>query len=246
MSLKKKITFSLFLTGTVPILTYFLFSGYIIFQEGINSKYSLLTQMNLSRKKELEKLASDSGEKLKELSQRRDILNAFQAFSTGFRDYPILGLQEKKANLLQFYKNQFLYKYKEKTNNDYIEKDLYLSGLSDRSIVFQYDYISNNSNPLGQKNKLKSLPNKSLYNDTHETYYKELSFIIESSGLYDIFFIDTEGNIIYSYFKEVDFSANLKSSVLKKSGLGLLFQKMQNSNHEKLDFSDIEPYFCVL
>ncbi len=59
-------------------------------------------------------------------------------------------------------------------------------------------------------------------------------------GFYDIFLIDTEGNVVYTLEKESDLGANVKTGSLKNSGLG---QAYKNSRNQVViqDYSYYEP-----
>ena len=108
----------------------------------------------------------------------------------------------------------------------------------------QQIYITNNSYPIGEKNKLVSANDGSAYSKAHTKYHPLLKQFVDEGDLYDIFLITPQGNIVYTDFKEVDFSSNLQQEgALKNTGLAKVFRKALSStqaNHVYL--SDFQPY----
>ncbi len=109
--------------------------------------------------------------------------------------------------------------------------------------ALQRIYIQRNPNPLGQKDKLIKAGTGSTYDLAHETYHPTLDALQDEMGYYDIFLFDTEGNLVYSVFKELDYATNLMSGEWKTSGLGDVFRRANAL--EATDgsaFVDFAPY----
>lgn len=71
----------------------------------------------------------------------------------------------------------------------------------------------------------------------HDDYF--LRFL-EEFGFYDVFFIDQNGNVVYTAAKEADLGANLYTGELKDSGLSRAFEEVQDS--KKMTFVDYMYY----
>lgn len=74
----------------------------------------------------------------------------------------------------------------------------------------------------------KQFADGGLANDTYQqeakkfdTYFNQY---IEQFGFYDVFFIDPDGNVVYTAFKEPDLGQNVVTGDLKSSGLGKAYQ----------------------
>ncbi|MDH4121484.1 MAG: methyl-accepting chemotaxis protein [Deltaproteobacteria bacterium] len=67
-----------------------------------------------------------------------------------------------------------------------------------------------------------------------------LKSLQEAQGVYDIFFIDPSGNVVYTLAKESDLGQNVVTGPLKNSGLGRLFQQAKKEVHFE-DFAYYEP-----
>jgi len=48
---------------------------------------------------------------------------------------------------------------------------------------------------------------------------------LEAFGYYDIFFVDNEGNVVYTVFKELDFATNLKQGPYSNTGIAEAYRK---------------------
>lgn len=105
-------------------------------------------------------------------------------------------------------------------------------------------YITDNPNPAGQKNNLMGADDGSTWSAMHKKHHPYLNEFLTEHNLYDIFIIDTDGNVIYTVFKELDFATNVKTGEWKDSGLGTIFNKAMAipDGSEEVAFEDFKPY----
>jgi len=104
-------------------------------------------------------------------------------------------------------------------------------------------YITDNPNPLGQKEDLDFAPDGSTYSDAHAKYHPYIRTFQRQGGYYDIFLFDTKGNLIYSVFKELDYATNVNTGEWKDTDLGNAFRAvMSNPQPGKISFFDFRPY----
>ena len=75
---------------------------------------------------------------------------------------------------------------------------------SDTAIALQDSYIASNPFTVGDKDALPTAEDDPAYDKSHLENHATFRSIQKSSGFYDIFLIDNDGNIVYSVFKEVD------------------------------------------
>jgi methyl-accepting chemotaxis protein len=66
--------------------------------------------------------------------------------------------------------------------------------------------------------------------------------IMNDNGWYDLFFIHTDGDIVYTVTKESDLGMIIPDSSLKNSSLGKAFFKAQAINPNEIAVSDFAPY----
>ncbi len=104
-------------------------------------------------------------------------------------------------------------------------------------------YIEENPNPLGEKDLLVKADTGSSYGFIHAIYHPPLDTLQNAMNYYDVFLFDTEGNLVYSVFKENDFATNMNTGPWKDSGLAEVFRRANEA--EAADgsaFVDFAPY----
>ena len=103
-------------------------------------------------------------------------------------------------------------------------------------------YITENPNPLGERQKLSYAGDITNYSIIHRRYHPGFTAEAEQKGYSDIVLIDIAGNILYTMTKGDDFGANVKSGPLAASGLGKVFAQSIESEERGTFVSDFEPY----
>lgn len=104
-------------------------------------------------------------------------------------------------------------------------------------------YIDENPHPTGSKDELDFAPDGSLYSQTHQAYHPYFRAFLKDRGYYDIFLFDTDGNLIYTVFKELDYATNLSSGEWADSDLGNAFRAARdNPTRGNRNFYDFKPY----
>jgi methyl-accepting chemotaxis protein len=107
----------------------------------------------------------------------------------------------------------------------------------------QKAYIDDNPNAAGEKHKLDVAPGDNAYNKAHARYHPYFRDFLEQRGYYDIFMVDNEGYILYSVFKEADFSTNLLKGEWKDSDIGNIYrQVLDNFKPGFFAITDFAPY----
>jgi methyl-accepting chemotaxis protein len=112
------------------------------------------------------------------------------------------------------------------------------------SQILQSLYITENSNPIGQKHFLKQAEDSSSYSKVHGKFHPVIRDFLERFGYYDIFLVEPKtGRIVYSVFKEVDFSTSLLSGPYANTGIGKAFKSaLKTDSANAVYFEDFHPY----
>lgn len=106
----------------------------------------------------------------------------------------------------------------------------------------QARYIDSNPHPAGEKH-LYDTADKDAYDTTHATYHGELRDLVVDNGYYDLFLIDTSGNVIYTVFKERDYGTNLNSGDWKDTDLAEAYRDvMAAGSADAVVLKDYRPY----
>jgi methyl-accepting chemotaxis protein len=104
-------------------------------------------------------------------------------------------------------------------------------------------YIDENPNPTGSKENLDFAPDGSAYSTIHAKYHPWFRQFLRERGYYDIFLFNTDGDLVYTVFKELDYATNLNTGQWSGSDLGNAFRAaVQGSVSNDLHFFDFKPY----
>lgn len=114
----------------------------------------------------------------------------------------------------------------------------------DREAYLQAQYIENNPNPTGQKEKLDYADDGSGYSEVHARFHPWYRQFLQERGYYDIFIFNMNGDLIYSVFKELDYATNMNTGEWKESDLANAFRVAAESSASAGDqfFFDFKPY----
>ncbi|RJP59100.1 MAG: methyl-accepting chemotaxis protein [Candidatus Auribacter fodinae] len=111
------------------------------------------------------------------------------------------------------------------------------------SHILQSIYIAENKNPIGQKENLDYAPDGSTYSKLHAKYHPIIRDFLRKFGYYDIFLIEPEtGHIVYTVFKEVDFTTSLFSGPYKDTNFGRVVKQAMKLPPEHMSLEDFEFY----
>lgn len=169
-----------------------------------------------------------------------DFRVAFSLFEGKLSDDQVI---TQKTELGDYYYNQFDQKYRHLNNNRTSNPDSLLN-LSDIAIALQYDYISQNPHPLGNKEAMDRAPGIDYYHQIHKRIHPIMRNYLEAFGYYDIFLVEPKnGHIVYSVYKELDYATSLKTGPYADSGIADAFrQAMTATSNNDYFLTDFAPY----
>ncbi len=107
-------------------------------------------------------------------------------------------------------------------------------------------YLASNPHAVGEKLELARAASDVDYNRLHAVYHPVVRQYLESFGYYDIFLFDTQGNMVYSVFKETDYATNFVSGPYRDTGLGQVFREaveLPEGSVAIRDFASYEPSY---
>ncbi|NMG22393.1 adenylate/guanylate cyclase domain-containing protein [Brasilonema bromeliae SPC951] len=176
------------------------------------------------------------------LSEDLTVVAAMQEFKTAYRQ-----LEESKVpadfdkKIDTYYQTKFLTKLA-RTN----EGSPVLASYTPKTTAaryLQYHYIAANPNPPGKKLLLDQPGDASSYSRVHARYHPIFRNIVEKYGYYDMFLIDPEGSVVYTVFKEADFTTNLTNGPYKESNLAEAIAAARGANGKGyVKIVDFKPY----
>jgi len=161
----------------------------------------------------------------------------------------LTALRESRKSSMENYLNSINQDLSALAQNDYVKqalldfKDGWDALQFNQTEMLQDLYIDNNPNPTGSKEELDYATDGSLYSQNHKKYHPWFRHFLRLKDYYDIFLFDTEGNLIYTVFKELDYATNLNNGKYKDTDLGNAFRAaMENPSIDKQSFFDFKPY----
>lgn len=110
------------------------------------------------------------------------------------------------------------------------------------SAGLQDAYITNNPNPVGERDKLDQAPESIPYHFQHGQFHPYFRQIKDTVGYYDIFLFNRDGDLIYTVAKAADFATNFMNGTYASSGLGDVFKKARDGDIGQVHFADFTAY----
>ena len=145
--------------------------------------------------------------------------------------------------LFNYYDSLFIPKLNQRSQEAYKVEDLIPQDSKARFL--QDCFIASNPYDLGQKDELISCDKSGVdYARVHTAYHPYFRDIIKNFGFYDLFIIDTLGNVVYTVSKETDFATNLKTGPYKNTGLASTFlTSLDEDRIVMVDFQGYQPSY---
>lgn len=253
MSLYQKLSILVFLISMIAILV---FGTFTFFQYSNDVKIEKSSLLNNLRDRQLETL-NGYYKGLENLilskSQSLDTKMALSDFEKSYKEIKINEFQKEdlKKNVKIFYENQFKFRIQnefkdlDQTQLDLFLKKSYAFGKQDsQTLYLQNAYLNNPIHPVGFKDKIYYLYDKTKYNEvTHPKYHDKFKQFNDLNNFYDVFLISKENlQIVYSVFKETDYATSLKDGPYKDTNFAKMAKKIVNE-YEMNAFKDPEVYF---
>jgi methyl-accepting chemotaxis protein len=157
-------------------------------------------------------------------------------------------LDRMRDQLWTYYSEEFAEEYRSQTGMEPAGLRERFDQLDADSVALQHAYVWANTYPLGSKHLLDRSPDASAYGDVHERVHPIVRNYLEKFGYYDIFLVDPiTGDIIYSVFKELDYTTSLIDGPYANTNFARAFQEANSgddSSHVVLvDFEQYMPSY---
>jgi methyl-accepting chemotaxis protein len=182
------------------------------------------------------------------LSENLMVVDAMSGFRKAYKEYDAqldnINLKEQEESLESYYQKQFGDEYRKLNDGHSVDIAALFEPLDRTSIALQYDFISDNTDPLGSKHLMDMPARTSSYADLHAKYHPVFRSYIDRFGFYDLFLVDPEsGDIIYSVFKELDYTTSLIDGPYANAGIGKAFAMAKKADSKNFSgLTDFAPY----
>lgn len=113
----------------------------------------------------------------------------------------------------------------------------------DHTEIMKGAYIRNNPHPLGEKHLLDAARTGSEYDAAHAKFHPWFRDLLLGRGYYDIFLFNTNGDLVYTVFKEEDYATNFRTGgPWAETDLGRSFRSALQGPAGAVHFFDFKPY----
>ncbi len=180
-------------------------------------------------------------------AKNRGTLEAIKDFDTTYsklNETLNFDLRKIKNSLINNYNNKYLNKVEysipnvpgRRSTKDYLPKN-------PNGLCAQKLYILDNPHNVGVKNNLQYCKKyNDEYSQVHKKNHPGFNKILNEFGLYDIFLVNNNGDVIYTVFKEKDYATNLLNGAYKDTGLAIAYKKASSLNPGDIAYDDFKPY----
>ncbi|MBX2868621.1 MAG: hypothetical protein KTR18_08095 [Acidiferrobacterales bacterium] len=249
LTMRKKLIVSLLVASILPLAivswTYMATAKSSMHTKATNQ----LESLREVKKSQIELYFEQIRNQILTFSESRMIVEAMSDFRKDFKDLEKHHTLDDETRtkylntIADFYRTEFGATYEEANGTKANIEQLLPS--SDVAIIAQYQFIANNSYPLGSKSSLDSADDKSDYSFTHKKYHPTIRNYLEKFEYYDIFLVDpASGDIVYSVFKEIDYATSLLTGPYKDTNFSRVYREALNlpAGESAVALADFEPY----
>jgi class 3 adenylate cyclase len=250
LTIKSKLMLVLILLCVASMLTFGI-KSYLDFRQTITKRLmSKLTTSRNTKQHYIKFYFENIRQQVSVLSQDRAFIDAMNGFRDAYHVLDSLPVAPEAAlNVRRYYEQEFIPRI---ANGESGEKrnfmlDVFLPK-KPSAVYLQNQYIALNPNPVGKKIQLMKASDSSAYSTVHAKYHGMFREFVEKFNYYDMFLIDAEtGEVVYSAFKETDFTTNLRRGPNAASSLAKLFENVVQSKEKGyvkiMDFLPYEPSY---
>jgi class 3 adenylate cyclase len=246
LSIKSKLILMLLgVSGCSILLT-----AYLGYQSGranlIDRAFNQLTSLRASKAYQIESYFKTLRNHTQTLSTDLTVIEAIGQFDRAYRQLDQSQLSPSaNQELQQYYSNEFLTRLA-KTEQGIPVLSAFLPK-NPAAQYLQHRYIAKNPNPVGKKHLLDNPQDGSEYSRLHARFHPMFREIIEKFGYYDLFLINPAGQVVYTVYKETDFTSDLSTGPYNESNLARLIAAVRQAKQKNyahiIDFAAYAPSY---
>lgn len=210
---------------------------------------SFLKSQQALRSEQVESYFEQIRDQVLTFSDNRMVVEAMRQFPEFFANYRDESSTDEESlatlreELLTYYTDEFSNEYASQNSGANANAAELASQLDDDSIALQHAYIRANTNALGSKHELDTAGDETGYDRLHKVVHPVIRNYLDKFGYYDIFLVDpSSGDIVYSVFKELDYSTSLKDGPYANTNFGEAFRKANQLSAGEFAIVDFKQY----
>lgn len=249
-SIRSKLLLGMFLVAVIPLFALGAAVYFSAEQAVMAKSVAQLEAVRSIKGAQLQQYFQTLEAQIATFAENHMVVEAMRDFRVSFRsaieesEITPAELEGLRKQLRTYYSNEFNDEFRKLNPDKTPDLGGLFDALDDESVYLQYEYVRSNPNPLGRKQQLDRAGDRSTYSEHHAKYHPVIRSFQEKFGLRDVFLADLEtGDVVYSCFKELDFTTSLKDGPHAKSNLARAFAKAAAADSpDFVAFADYEPY----
>jgi methyl-accepting chemotaxis protein len=249
-SIRSRLTYGTLGLALIPLvvagagLTYFALQAS---RQSLEARaYDQMQSIRAGKEEEVKAYFENVVDNMAVVSNTEEVRAALRDLPVAFDELPTtlpVTVDQARTDLAGYYRDQFGGQYQTRNPGSTVDISTMVTDLDDATIAAQYLYIASNPNPLGEKGKLDIAADGSAYSAGHARIHNLGRRTVEQLELYDFFLFDLEGDLVYTFFKELDYGTNVSSGPWAKSGLGQAFAAARSGRKQgEATITDYAPY----
>ncbi len=249
-SIRNRLLFGTVALATLPLIILAIVVGYFATHQAGQSlterAYDQMQSIRVGKEEEIRAYFDNIADTMTVFSQSQEVIKALREMPSAYQSLNAeagIDMAAARERLTEYYKKEFGDQYLLRNPGSNADISQIVTSLPDSTIASQYLYIGNNPNPLSEKGKLDRASDNSAYSVLHAQIHPVGRRAVERYGLYDFFLIDMQGNLVYTFFKELDFGTNLLDGPWAKTGLGQSYAAAREGKKlGEISITDYAPY----
>lgn len=157
---------------------------------------------------------------------------AVTAMGSAFRGYRLNAVvrsledtEETLTALNQFLLSGFAREYSSINMGQVFDTQGYLAALDKPALVLQYYFLVDSAGEWHQKALIDEAEDRSRYSIAHREFNPALREMANAYGFADLYYLDAQGNVVYSLHKLPEFGISVEHPLLLNTGLHQVFQQ---------------------
>lgn len=160
-----------------------------------------------------------------------------RAYNTYHYEVVAPPIEEARANLLEWYKNDYAKAYQQQTRGLSAPVDDWLAGLSLDALLIQTNYMAQKG--TAEMAALGDAGDGTIYGQQYKRYHSSFQDVVKRFGLSDLMLVDSQSlTVIYSANKGPQLISSLKEGSFKTSQLAQIAQALTENPSGELMISE--------
>lgn len=232
MTIRTKLIIALLGVGIIPFLALGILSFSLASRALSDQAFDQLQAVREIKKQAITRYLESIRDQIITFSEDLTVVEAMKEFRAVFdRVGPENGiipdrLKVMRARVEDYYNSEYAKEFERRNNGTAPQTARLYKGLDTQSHILQFYYIAGNPNPLGKKEDLDRAEDDSAYSRVHGRVHPNIRSYLRKFGYYDIFLVDPKsGDIVYSVFKELDYTTSLLNGPYSKTNFGEAYRR---------------------